>query len=306
MKEIGGKAPPYIEGNLSTAFAARLIPQYESHIGVTKETLLLVVHLTKEIPHTNRVTKEKTPKLSQHVSHQGTVRLLIPCMHDESTFNPNHGRHQSWHSKDQVNLRKKARGKGIMLSDCILPNGRITLPPDISEAAIKAQGLDPQRCHATEFFEYGMNNDGYWKSENLISHILDVVIPIVELLYPPESYCALFFFDNATSYSCFTPDALRTKAINLGPGGDQASIRNTAFLDFQTSMLNAQSMSFSADHAKFPNQPKGLREVLKESGLWEPGLRLHCKDKQCSICKEIDKKRATIVKAQSCQKAKSE
>jgi len=77
MKEIGGEAPPYIEGNPSTAFAARLIPQYESHIRVTKEIIQSVVNLTKEIPHSNRVTKERTPKLSQHVSHQGTVTVTL-------------------------------------------------------------------------------------------------------------------------------------------------------------------------------------------------------------------------------------
>jgi len=75
MKEIKGGAPPYIEGNPNTAFAVRLIPQYDSYIHVTKETIQFVVNLTKEIPHNNCVTKERTPKLSQHVSPQGTVRL---------------------------------------------------------------------------------------------------------------------------------------------------------------------------------------------------------------------------------------
>ena len=74
MKEIGCEAPPYIEGNPRTAFAARLIPQYESHICVTKQTIQFGVNLTKEIPHSNRVTKERIPKLSQHVSHQRSVR----------------------------------------------------------------------------------------------------------------------------------------------------------------------------------------------------------------------------------------
>jgi len=69
-----GRSLPYIEGNPSTAFAARLILQYESHICVTKKTRQFVVNLIKEISHSNRVTKERTPKLSQHVSHQGTVR----------------------------------------------------------------------------------------------------------------------------------------------------------------------------------------------------------------------------------------
>ena len=75
MEGNRGRSPPYIERNPSTAFAARLIPQYESHIRVTKETIQFVVNLTKEIPHSNRVTKERTRKLSQHVSPQGTVRL---------------------------------------------------------------------------------------------------------------------------------------------------------------------------------------------------------------------------------------
>ncbi|RPA92223.1 hypothetical protein L873DRAFT_1863321 [Choiromyces venosus 120613-1] len=185
-------------------------------------------------------------------------KLLVPCTHDESTFNANDGRHQSWYSKDQVHLRKKTRGKGIMLSDCLLPNGHITLPPDISEAAIRAKGLDPQHCHATEFFKYGKNNDGYWKSENLITHIVDIVIPMFELLYPPESYAALFFFNNATSHACFAPDALRTRAMNLGPRGDQAYMHTTTFLDIHTGIFKTQSMVFSADYDKYPNQPKGL------------------------------------------------
>jgi len=70
-----GRSHPYIEGNSSTAFVARLIPQYESHIRVTKETIRFVVNLTKEIPHNDHVTKQRTPKLSQHVSHQGTVTI---------------------------------------------------------------------------------------------------------------------------------------------------------------------------------------------------------------------------------------
>jgi len=74
VTEMGGRSPTYIEGNPSTAFAARLIPQDESHIRVTQETLQFVVNLTKAIPHSNGVTKERTPMLSQNVSHQGTVR----------------------------------------------------------------------------------------------------------------------------------------------------------------------------------------------------------------------------------------
>jgi len=85
MEGNRGRSPLYIEGNPSTAFAARLIPQYESHIRVTKETIQFVVNLTKEIPHSNRVTKERTPKLSQHVSHQGTVRVFAQ-LHEHTSL----------------------------------------------------------------------------------------------------------------------------------------------------------------------------------------------------------------------------
>ena len=69
-----GEAPFLSKEILAQPVAARLIPKYERPIGVTKETIQFVVNLTKEIPHSNGVTKERTPKLSQRVSHQGTMR----------------------------------------------------------------------------------------------------------------------------------------------------------------------------------------------------------------------------------------
>ena len=42
----------------------------------TKETIQFVVNLTKEIPHSNCVTKKRPLKLSQHKSHHGTMRYL--------------------------------------------------------------------------------------------------------------------------------------------------------------------------------------------------------------------------------------
>jgi hypothetical protein len=39
-----------------------------------------------------------------------------------------------------------------------------------------------------------------------------------------------------------------------------------------------QSMIFPPDHPDFPNQPKGMREVLKERGLWQNKLCMQCKE----------------------------
>jgi hypothetical protein len=38
-----------------------------------------------------------------------------------------------------------------------------------------------------------------------------------------------------------------------------------------------QSMIFPPDHPEFPNQPKEMKQVLLERGLWENKLRMECK-----------------------------
>ena len=37
-------------------------------------------------------------------------------------------------------------------------------------------------------------------------------------------------------------------------------------------------MSFGQEHPEFPNQPKGMKVVLEECGLWRAGLVMKCKD----------------------------
>jgi len=118
-----GRSLPYIAGNPSTVFAARLIPQYESHIRGTKETIQFVVNLTKEIPHSNRVTKERTPKLSQHVSHQGTVRAgpspgpKSPEAYSGSSGNgPGLRGYRSWNSSTVLSLLIDSAGSHVVSS----------------------------------------------------------------------------------------------------------------------------------------------------------------------------------------------
>ncbi len=45
-----------------------------------------------------------------------------------------------------------------------------------------------------------------------------------------------------------------------------------------------QSIVFSADYSKYSNQPKGMREVLKERNLWWDGLI-----EDCRLCKGKNK-----------------
>ena len=41
----------------------------------------------------------------------------------------------------------------------------------------------------------------------------------------------------------------------------------------------AQLMDFPLDHPEFPNQQKGVKQVLQECGLWVGGLLMKCQDK---------------------------
>ena len=52
-------------------------------------------------------------------------------------------------------------------------------------------------------------------------------MPIVEALY--LGYSLLFLFDNATSHSVYTKDALQIQEMNKSVGGKQAQLRNSWF-----------------------------------------------------------------------------
>jgi len=53
------------------------------------------------------------------------IRPIVLVVHDESTFNANDGRSKIWIKDDNIPLKKKTRGKGIMVSDFLTPGGRL-------------------------------------------------------------------------------------------------------------------------------------------------------------------------------------
>ena len=67
-------------------------------------------------------------------------------------------------------------------------------------------------------------------------------------------------------------DALNINNMNVNPGGKQAKMRSTYFGPNKT----FQSMVFSPNHPTFPNQPKGMRQVLIERNLWYEELVGYC------------------------------
>lgn len=189
-------------------------------------------------------------------------KWIIVVTHDESTFNVNDGRRYMWLEEHGDPLRPKGKGKGIMVSDFLTPNGRLTAPPQITDDTLAAQKLPRQ---ATIMLEYG--KDSYWTGEKMCEQTLDIAIPLFEIVFPPQKFQGLFLFDNATNHHVLAEDALTVRDLNLHPGGKQPHLRTTTNPAGETQSMN------------FPNGiQKGIRQILKERGKWpQAGLRIECK-----------------------------
>lgn len=90
--------------------------------------------------------------------------------------------------------------------------------------------------------------------------------------------------DNSQGHSAYGVDALLTSRMNLRPGGKQARLRDGWFMRNGERVI--QPMVFPVDHTEFPDQPKGIKAVLIERGLWVEGLLMHCKkcDPEATDC----------------------
>ena len=200
-------------------------------------------------------------------------------VHDESTFNANDGPSKIWIKDDHIPLRKKTRGKGIMVSDFLTPGGRLQVP--------EGQSLNPNPGYGTQqdgpkrldshlascSIEYG--GDTWWDGDQLVDQVLQLAIPIFEVAFPDCQ--GLFLFDNARSHSAYTKDALRASAMNLRSGAGQALLRPG--INHLTGSIQSMVMP--------DGSPKGLQIVLQERGLWRPKLRVQYrrpdgkKNKEC-------------------------
>jgi hypothetical protein len=80
--------------------------------------------------------------------------------------------------------------------------------------------------------------------------------------------------DNSQGHSAYSEDALLVSRMNVKPGGKQARMHDGWFM--RDGEKIAQSMIFSSDHPEFPNEPKGIKAVLSEQGLFRQGLHGKC------------------------------
>lgn len=119
----------------------------------------------------------------------------------------------------------------------------------------------------------------YVSNYTLKPQLQEKIIPAFEETHGP-GYQALFMIDNSQGHSAYSKDALLASRMNLHPGGKQARMRDGWFT--RNGQKVVQPMIFPADHPEFPDQSKGVKQVLLERGLWVDKLKLKCRDK-CQV-----------------------
>lgn len=150
---------------------------------------------------------------------------VIVITHDECTFSANDGKCRAWTREGESWLQPKGRGQGIMASEFLLPFGRLNLSSLSQEKRDEViTKTELTMTEAVELFEYGKNYKRYWDGVKLHEQVISKALPVTEAFYP--GYALLFLFDNTTSHLIYAKDALCTKDMNKGTGGQQAQLRN--------------------------------------------------------------------------------
>ena len=112
-----------------------------------------------------------------------------------------------------------------------------------------------------ETLEYGDGN--WWTSDKMLAW-MDKVIPLFQKKFPWARLC--FNFDWSSNHSARADDALNVNRMNVNPGGKQAHLHPTWWID-SAGVRHEQSMTF-------PNgQAKGMKAVLEERGVDLTGMR---------------------------------
>lgn len=200
-------------------------------------------------------------------------RRLVLSPHDEMTAQANDAPDKSWVLDSDHRLRKKGAGRGQHKSDVI--TATVGWLKDASQT-----------------LEYGKNYEGYWNGEMFVKQASSTYLPpelklisvqLKEKIIPAfeaahgAGYQALFLIDNSQGHSAYSEDALVVNRMNVNPGGKQARMHDTWFICENAQIT--QVMCFTADHPTHPGEPKGIKAVLTERGLFNPKVRGKCASK---------------------------
>ncbi len=185
----------------------------------------------------------------------------VLVVHDESLFYSNDGVSSMWVHPKHPPLRKKDRGRCIMVSEFLCEcHGRMKIQVNGAEHTTTAT-LTP-----------GKNEDGWWTAQHLIDQITSKMLPIFNQLHP--GCVGVFLFDNSTNHGAFATDALSVSNMNLKTGGKQNKLRNGWYERDGHRVVQPMVTGPDLSHCFDIGTAKGIKFVLEERGLWTAGLKL--------------------------------
>ena len=158
------------------------------------------------------------------------------------------------------------------------------------------------------YFEYGKTEEGYWTGKHLLDQITKKTLPIAEALY--SGYELLFMFDNATSHSIYTKDALQVAHINKGPGGQQPFFRPGLYMAHDGEVVRQEISTVVVNPSTGQSRivQKEIQTVLVKRRLWpQKGVRLECEKLKCTMCQTLATYGIYVQgrKCESCKKVKN-
>ncbi len=119
------------------------------------------------------------------------------------------------------------------------------------------------------------------------------MIKIFEYLFPDA--IATVYFDHSTGHEAFASNSLNAREMNVKPGGAQRHMHDTTIpMDNPNPELRGQhqTMNFPDDlppthqYYAFRGQPKGMRIILEERGLYEWMREKNGGRKPVGICQD--------------------
>ena len=249
-------------------------------------------------------------------------RIPIFIYHDESTFRVNDG--ETWHWSDNSaackTACKKSEGAAYMISGVMVEhassNGHLhssdwtqirgVLPIDgLIDWDIESVDIPD---HVDVTLEVGKNKDGYWGSE-LFQKQVHLMMGAFENQFNPEHYVAVFIFDHSSGHTAKAEDSRNALKMNVNPGGKQPHMRDGWFWGDSVTQkpfsIDGTCPLNLAQREKItqPLGRRGLRTVLEERGLVQPGQKLNAEvlkdimDKQPDFQEEMPEVELNVVDA---------
>ncbi|RKF60350.1 hypothetical protein OnM2_051066 [Erysiphe neolycopersici] len=186
---------------------------------------------------------------------QPNEKKLVLVTHDESCFSSYDGKHTIWVDQDHKPLRPKGEGRSIMVSAFLCECHR---PMKLTD---EQRLLHPNvPLEAVRIIKPGKNEDGYWTNADLVKQLQEEAIPIFKALHP--NYEALFMFDNSQNHHALPLDALNARVLTIKDASKIVKFQRNGWWKDKNGDLHIQSMQTSL------GQPKGLKSILTERGLW--------------------------------------